>query len=47
MMKGNAIFKWMNEGNKEFNEIKFVLADALMLSYPNFTKDFNIYCYDS
>ena len=47
MMKGNANFKWKKEGKASFEKIKDAIADALTLSYPDFTKDFHIYCYAS
>ena len=45
MMKGNTNFKWTKEGKASFKKIKTIIANAPTLSYPNFSKDFHLYCY--
>ncbi|XP_059076546.1 uncharacterized protein LOC131875864 [Cryptomeria japonica] len=47
MMRDNVKFKWSEEGKRAFNQIKSAIADASTLVYPDFSKDFNVYCYAS
>lgn len=47
MMRDNVTFKWSEEGKRAFNQIKSAIADAPTLVYPDFSKDFNVYCYAS
>ena len=47
IMKGNTNFKWTKEGKASFEQIKSAIANAPTLSYPDFSKDFHLYCYAS
>ena len=47
MMKGNTNFKWTKERKDSFKQIKAMIANAPTLSYPDFSKDFHLYCYAS
>ena len=45
MMKGNKAFKWSDDGNKAFKNVKGAIAKAPILFHPNYTEEFIIYCY--
>ncbi len=47
MMKRSQSFKWNDFGRKAFDQIKDVIAKALMLVHLDYTKEFILYCYAS
>ena len=39
------VFKWSNEAIKAFEEVKVSIANASVLTHPNYKKDFVIHCH--
>jgi hypothetical protein len=46
LRKGNEV-KWTTESRESFNQIKKELNEALVLTIPNYSKDFLIFSFDS
>ena len=47
MLKKDAEIKWHEEARSSFTAIKYSLTEALVLSSPNFEKDFLTFSYAS
>ena len=43
MVSKDAKFKWTQDHQKAFDEIKTVISRETLLAYPDFKKDFHIY----
>jgi hypothetical protein len=43
LTSNKAIFEWTNEQQEAFEEIKRVMCQKTMLSFPDFSKEFHVY----
>ena len=47
LLKKDVKFVWLEDGKKDFQEIKSAIAKALVLVSPDYSKDFMIFSFTS